>query len=184
MIYEVYERLDLGANTAVAVDEQLVLDHLQRERGRFKAESQSGAEIRVFLERGKTLQIGEILRSQCGHHIVVTGAEEAVMEAECADWEMFARACYHLGNRHVKLQIDGRRLRIVPDHVLGDMLIGLGLEVRETRAVFVPESGAYGAHRHGHSHSHAHDGHSHSHSHSHSQSHEREHSDDGEHRHG
>jgi len=151
-MYEVYERMDHVHD--IAIDDRLELDHLQREKGRFKAISQSGAEVRVFLDRGHTLQIGEILKSQCGQHITVIGAEEPVVTARCDDWEIFSRACYHLGNRHVKLQVGKKWLRITPDHVLEELLTGLGLSTQREVAVFLPESGAYSSSSHVHSHSH------------------------------
>ncbi|MEM1110489.1 MAG: urease accessory protein UreE [Pseudomonadota bacterium] len=146
---EVYERLPAGGGTA---DERVVLDHLQRERGRIKAQTESGRELRVFLERGKTLAVGELLRSECGQLIEVVAATEPVLQAEAADWQTFARACYHLGNRHVKVQIGECWLRITPDHVLSEMLAQLGLSTRELEAPFVPESGAYAGGAHGHHH--------------------------------
>ena len=108
-----------------------------------------GIETRLFLERGKPLQIGELLRSQCGKILKVNGAKELVITAFCEDWSLFSRACYHLGNRHVKLQIGERWLRITPDHVLEEMLQKLGLQTRHETSVFIPESGAY---NHGHHH--------------------------------
>lgn len=144
---EIYERLDIGGSGAA--DVRLVLDHEQRDKGRLRAMSAEGDEVRLFLERGKPLQIGEYLRSQCGRTVIVEGAVEPVVTALCDDWYLFSRACYHLGNRHVKMQIGARWLRIAPDHVLEELLQLLGLEVRRDRAVFIPESGAYG---HGHHH--------------------------------
>lgn len=141
---EIYERV--GHQTEDVVDVHLVLNHEQREKGRLRTISAEGEEVRLFLERGKPLQIGELLRSQCGRHVVVEGAYEPVITAMCDDWETFSRACYHLGNRHVKLQIGTQWLRILPDHVLEEMLVMLGMTIRQDNAVFVPESGAYGNH--------------------------------------
>ena len=157
---EIYERL--GTDSVRPIDATVRLTHEQRDRGRLKLTSTDGEEVRVFLERGKPLLVGEYLRSQCGRIVQVEGAVEAVMEASCNDWRTFARGCYHLGNRHVKLQVGERWLRITPDHVLEEMLELLGLTITHTEAVFVPESGAY-ASGHGHSHhSHSHHGHDHS----------------------
>ena len=148
---DIYERLPAGS--VEGVQERVVLDHLQRERGRIKATAESGAQLRIFLDRGKTLEVGEILRSQCGRHIEVVAASEKILCAETDDWQTFARACYHLGNRHVKIQVGERWLRITPDHVLAEMLEQLGLTVSEEEAPFVPESGAYsGGGHHGHHH--------------------------------
>ncbi|MBY6210237.1 urease accessory protein UreE [Microbulbifer agarilyticus] len=177
MKLDVYQRL--GIRTDVAVTEQVVLDHLQRDRGRLRATTLGGHEIRIFLERGKPLLVGEILQSECGKNIQVVGADEPVTTAYAADSQTFSRACYHLGNRHVKLQIasaDGERwLRITPDHVLEEMLGLLGLTLKSERAVFVPESGAYtGGHGHASSRSHSHD-HSHGHSNNADAAHEHHH---------
>lgn len=144
---DVYQRL--GVQTATSFDDVIVLTQEQRDKGRLKAEAKSGAEVRIFLERGKPLQVGELLQSDCGKQILIEGAQEEVTYAACDDWHTFARACYHLGNRHVKLQVGERWLQMTPDHVLEEMLEGLGLTVSRRRAVFVPESGAYS---HGHHH--------------------------------
>jgi urease accessory protein len=146
---DVYERLI--AAPADDIHDAVVLDHLQRERGRFRVNSARGEEVRVFLKRGQTLRIGEVLRTTCGKYLVVEGAEEDVLYAEATDWQTFSRACYHLGNRHTRVEIGERGMRIVNDHVLQAMLEDLGLTTRVERAVFVPEPGAY-AKGHGHHH--------------------------------
>jgi len=150
---EIYQRLP--ANSEQRIDAELILDHLQREKGRFRARSSGDEEVRVFLERGHTLAIGEVLRSNCGKHLLVTGALEPVITATTDDWLQFSKACYHLGNRHVKLQVGDRWLRITPDHVLEDMLTQLGLKTCYEQAQFVPEPGAYFSGKH-HSHDHHH----------------------------
>ena len=114
MFVEVYERLD----HAHYIDDQIVLDHDLREKGRFKIRSQNGVEVRVFLERGKALFIGECLKTECGKIIEIIGANEDVSDASCSDWQQFSKACYHLGNRHVKIQVLERCLRIKPDYYL------------------------------------------------------------------
>jgi len=153
--YTVHRRL--AARTVEVVHDVVVLDHLQREKGRLKVLTGAGDELRIFLERGKTLRVGEILQSDCGRNFRVEAASEPVLRAATDDWLLFARACYHLGNRHVKMQVGECWLRIAPDHVLGDMLAQLGLAIAEETAPFIPESGAYaGAHAHGHSHGHHH----------------------------
>ena len=145
---EIYERLE--HTHTIHPDARLVLDHLQREKGRLRAMSAEGHEIRIFLERGRPLQVGEYLRSRCGRTVLVEAAIEPVATASCDDWETFSRACYHLGNRHVKVQLGERWLRIAQDHVLEEMLQLLGLQVHRERAAFIPESGAYvhGDHHH------------------------------------
>ncbi len=144
---EINQRLGLAAiNT---LDGAITLTHDQREKGRLRIHTDSGEEVRLFLERGRPLAVGEILKSECGRHLQVRGAMEPVVTATCDDWHLFARACYHLGNRHVKIEVGERWLRIKPDHVLEAMLIQLGLMTQPEDAVFNPESGAYA---HGHHH--------------------------------
>ncbi|BBB26922.1 urease accessory protein UreE [Amphritea japonica] len=145
---EVYERL--GDHCHGVVFTTVVLSHEQRDRGRLKLTGENGEEVRLFLERGKPLLVGEYLKTTCGKYVQVEGAVEPVTYAECEDWHTFARACYHLGNRHVKLQVGVRWLVMQPDHVLEEMLELLGLTLTHKEAVFVPESGAYsnGGHHH------------------------------------
>ncbi len=141
-ILAVYKRL-AKSDATECFDEILVLDHLQREKGRIRACSVNGTEVRIFLDRGNTLSIGEILHSTSGHRIIVQGAKESVVTASTTDWQQFSRACYHLGNRHVKMQIGDRWLRILADQVLETMLLQLGVNLLPEQAVFVPEPGAY-----------------------------------------
>ena len=94
--------------------------------------------------------------SSCGKNFWVVAAKEEVLSAKSDDWLTFSRACYHLGNRHVKLQVGDRWLRILPDHVLEDMLIKLGMCTQLETAEFVPESGAYTQFSKGHVHAHDH----------------------------
>ena len=154
-VFEIYQRGgELSAiSPANTPPDRVVLDHLQRERGRLKVLAESGAELHIFLERGKTLALGEILVSDCGARIEVSGALESVVRGEADDWQVFARACYHLGNRHVKIQVGERWLHMTPDPVLEQMLIQLGVRVSHRQAVFVPEPGAYAeGGQHGHHH--------------------------------
>jgi urease accessory protein len=150
---EIHERL--GTDCNFQIDARVILTHEQRDRGRLRVFSTEGEELRLFLARGNPLLVGEYLRSQCGRHVLVEGAVEAVAQASTDDWQLFSRACYHLGNRHVKVQVGELCLRIQPDHVLEDMLRLLGMTVVHDQHVFVPETGAYGngsigGHSHGH----------------------------------
>lgn len=147
---DIYKRV--GQQADASPDMKVILTHSQRERGRMRVFSTDGHELCLFLKRGAPLEVGEYLRSECGRHILVEGAVEEVTVARCDDWATFVRACYHLGNRHVKVQIGDRCLRILPDHVLEDMLLQLGMKVEASMQVFIPESGAYsgGSHHHHH----------------------------------
>lgn len=149
-LFDIHKRLAPGP--VAEIHDEVVLDHLQRDRGRLKVEARSGAQLRIFLERGKALGVGEVLQSDCGRNFQVVAALETVIRARADDWLVFSRACYHLGNRHVKLQVGECWLRISPDHVLEQMLQQLGLRTEPEQAAFVPESGAYagGVHEHHH----------------------------------
>jgi urease accessory protein len=138
---EVYERL--GPHCEENIDSRVVLSHDQRDRGRLRTTTSAGDEVRIFLDRGTPLLVGEYLRTQCGKHLLIEGAFEDVVGASCANWNTFSRACFHLGNRHVKVQIAERSLYILPDHVLEEMLIMLGLTLHREQRIFIPEAGAY-----------------------------------------
>jgi urease accessory protein len=126
-----------------------------RIRSRQRVVLDDGTEAGVFLERGQVLRDGDLLGSEDGLIVRVRAAAEPVSEARCSDPLLLARACYHLGNRHVPLQIGNGLVRYPHDHVLDDMLIGLGLQPSLVQAPFDPEPGAYGGSAQSHSHAHA-----------------------------
>ncbi|TVP81663.1 urease accessory protein UreE [Thioalkalivibrio sp.] len=128
-----------------------------RQKSRFRALLTDGTEVGVMLERGQVLRDGECLCAAAGDVVVrVQAAPEPVSEAHSADALLLLRAGYHLGNRHVPLQLGHGWLRYLHDHVLDEMLRGLGLTVGFKQAPFEPESGAYAAGGHAHSHAHGH----------------------------
>ena len=130
----------------------------QRVKSRQKVILDNGEYAGLFLARGTVLQQGIRLQAETGEVIVVKAAEESVSTVYIDDTVMMARACYHLGNRHVPLQINTEFVRYQHDHVLDDMINGLKLSVVVEQAAFEPEAGAYGQHSHsskdGHSHEH------------------------------
>ena len=128
---------------------ELVLPFDLRIRSRLRTRLVSGEEAVLKTERGAVLRGGDCLRAEDGRVVRVAAAPEKVMHATCADQFELTRAAYHLGNRHVPVEIGDGYLRIAADHVLGDMLLGLDAKVRELEAPFEPESGAYGG-GHGH----------------------------------
>jgi urease accessory protein len=128
---------------------ELVLPFDLRIRSRLRTQLASGEEAVLRTERGAVLRGGEFLKSEDGRVVRVAAAPEKVMHVVCADPLELTRAAYHLGNRHVAVEIGDGYLRIAADHVLGDMLLGLGAYVEELLAPFEPESGAYGG-GHGH----------------------------------
>ena len=148
-----------------APDAHLVLPFEMRSRSRFRARLVGGEEVGVILARGQILRGGDQLLAPDGRVIEIDAAPETVSTLRTADVRSLARAAYHLGNRHVALQIGAGWLRYCHDHVLDEMLHGLGLAVTVEQASFEPEAGAYhaggeGGHSHG-----EHNAHPHSHDH-------------------
>ncbi len=139
--------------------ESLTLSFELRCKTRLRTRLDSGEEAGLFLERGLILRGGDKLLGNDGRVVDVRPAPEAVMEARADDPVLLAKAAYHLGNRHVPVQVGVDEtsgfLRFGRDHVLGEMVRGLGLAVGEIEAPFEPESGAYGGHG-GHAHPHGH----------------------------
>lgn len=147
-----------AAPQAVAT-ERLELAFETRCKSRLRTQLVSGEDCGLFLERGTVLRGGDKLMANDGRAVEVLAAPEKLMEAAIDATEgdplLLAKAAYHLGNRHVAVELQPGRLRFAADHVLGEMLRGLGLKLVEIEAPFEPESGAYGAHGaqggHGHS---------------------------------
>ena len=147
--------LNLSSNHPGPADTTLTLPFEARQKSRLRARLDNGEEAALFLERGQILRHGDRLQGQDGLVVEVHAAPEAVSTAQCVDGTLLARACYHLGNRHVALQVGPGWVRYRHDHVLDDMLRQLGLEVQYELAPFEPEAGAYTAgHGHGHAHHH------------------------------
>ena len=126
----------------------------QRSRSRLRVTLDDGRPVGILLPRGTTLRNGDGLESEDGFQVRVRAARETLSRVEDDDLLLLARACYHLGNRHVPVQIEHGRLSYLHDHVLDDMVRGLGLAVRVEQAAFDPETGAYGGHGHGGDHTH------------------------------
>lgn len=143
--------LEAFAAAGTEADEQLLLPFDTRCKSRLRTRLASGEECGLFLPRGGVLRGGARLLGNDGRVVEVVAAPELLLEALSDDPLQLARAAYHLGNRHVAVQILPGRLRCARDHVLGEMLMGLGLPVAEVEAPFEPEAGAYGGHgAHGH----------------------------------
>ena len=139
--------------------ERLTLSFELRCKTRLRTQLDSGEEAGLFLERGIILRAGDKLLGKDGRIVEVAAAPEKVIEARSDDPLLLARAAYHLGNRHVPVQVATGLLRFGQDHVLAEMVRGQGLTITETEAPFEPESGAYGNHGgHAHPHDHSADG--------------------------
>ena len=109
----------------------------------------NGDQAALIVERGRALRGGERVTIADGREVEIVSAEESLLEAVSSDPLLIAKAAYHLGNRHVAVQLMPDRLRFLTDHVLADMVAGLGLKVNTLIAPFEPEGGAYG-HQHAH----------------------------------
>ncbi len=140
---------------------QVELDWDLRQRSRFEATDSLGRSLGVFLPRGTTARGGDVLVAEDGSLVRMLAAPQPVMvvRACAAHGTPFdlLRAAYHLGNRHVALELNPDHLKLEPDPVLADMLRQQHLIVSEALAAFEPEGGAYGQDGHGHGHGHGQD---------------------------
>jgi urease accessory protein len=131
-----------------------------RQKSRFEAQDSTGRRLGLFLPRGSVLRGDDVLVAEDGSLIRVIAAPQAVLRVTaCAQHGTprdLPRAAYHLGNRHVALEVQPDHLQLEPDPVLADMLRAMHLIVRELQAPFEPEGGAYAAAHHGHEHGHDH----------------------------
>jgi urease accessory protein len=156
----------------------VVLDWDTRQKSRFDTEDSQGRTLGVFLQRGSVVRGGDVLVAEDGSLIKVIATPQPVLVVRtCPEHGTpldLLRAAYHLGNRHVQLEVQPDHLHLEPDHVLADMLRHMHLIVAEELAPFEPEGGAYaagGGHaHHGHGHGHEHE-HEHAHGHSHDDGH-------------
>lgn len=144
------------------------LDWDIRQKSRFDATDSAGRQIGVFLPRGTAVRGSDVLVAEDGSLIKVIAAPQAVLKiTHCPEHGSpydLIRAAYHLGNRHVPIELKPDHLKIEPDHVLADMLRAMHLIVNAVAEAFEPENGAYATgghahtgHDHGHSHAHGHD---------------------------
>jgi urease accessory protein len=157
------------------------LDWDVRQKSRFDATDSQGRALGVFLPRGTSVRGGDVLVAEDGSLIAVRAAPQALLRVtHCSRHGTpfdLLRAAYHLGNRHVPLELKPDFIQLEPDHVLADLLRAQHLIVTEVTEAFEPESGAYapaaghGHAHHDHGHDHGHDrahGHDHDHGHGHS----------------
>jgi urease accessory protein len=131
---------------------RLSLPFEMRSRSRYRAVLASGEAVGVVLPRGTVLRGGDRVRASDGRIVEIVAQRETLVEARCHGARELARVAYHLGNRHVAVEIGDGWLRLQPDHVLEAMVRGLGAEVSSVEAPFEPEAGAYA---HGHQHGYA-----------------------------
>jgi urease accessory protein len=133
----------------------VTLDYDRRHRRRLRLSTDSGAELLLDLPKAVPLAEGDGLQTEEGAWIAVHAAAEPLLEVTCEDAHRLLRLGWHIGNRHVPAELRRAAIRIRPDHVIADMVRGLGGQVRAIEAPFQPESGAYAGHG-GHPPEHAH----------------------------
>jgi urease accessory protein len=134
-------------NETSAVD-SIALDAHERHRRRIVLTTESGTKFLLDLPQATALRDGDGLLLDDGAMVRVAGRPEALLEITAANASELARLAWHIGNRHIDVQIAGDRLRIRRDHVIEDMLRGLGARITPIEAAFEPEGGAYAYHRH------------------------------------
>ena len=144
------------------------LDYDARTRRRMTLTAVGGLALLLDLAKPTVLRAGDGVRLDDGRIVAVEAAPERLLEITCADERALARVAWHLGNRHLPTEIDARTIYIREDHVIADMVVGLGATVRNVERPFNPEGGAYGrgaVHGHAHHHDHAHRDEHHRHAH-------------------
>ncbi|MBI4797800.1 MAG: urease accessory protein UreE [Desulfarculus sp.] len=142
----------LAATDEATPQATLCLTWEERQHSRQRVLLEDSRPAALLLPRGTRLRDGDRLASAQGQVVRVQAALEDLSLAPCADGLQLARACYHLGNRHAAVQIIAQGVMYQRDHVLDEMLRGLGLEPQAISAAFEPEAGAYHGHGGGHQH--------------------------------
>jgi len=132
---------------------RLILPFELRQKSRLLSKLDTGEEVGLVLDRGVFMRGGDCLLASDGRVIEVVAADEQVSVVTASDPWQLARAAYHLGNRHVSLQVGSGWLRYLHDHVLDDMVRGLGFQVSIHQVPFEPEGGAYSHSGNAHHHS-------------------------------
>ncbi len=165
-----------GLNARITVD-TITLDRAQRHKRRLAMTTDRGHEFLLDLPEAAYLADGDALELENGGLIKVRAANEPLLEIHAKDPAALARIAWHIGNRHTPAEVTATAIYIQPDHVLEEMVIGLGAHAHHVKRPFDPEGGAYGgkgplepghhhhAHDHGGQHHHGHDHHDHSHDH-------------------
>jgi urease accessory protein len=136
------------------------LDYDKRTRRRISLTGSAGLSFLLDLDKAPVLRAGDGLRLEDGRMVRVEAAPEKLLEIACTDERALARIAWHLGNRHLATELGDRTIYIREDHVIADMVVGLGAAVRPVERPFNPEGGAYG---HGAVQGHSHGGHGHHH---------------------
>lgn len=172
-------KTDIGARQPA---DSITLDRASRYRRRVVMTTDRGREFLLDLPEATYLADGDAVVLEDGNLITIVAAPEPLLEVHAHDALELARIAWHIGNRHTPAEITPGAIYIQPDHVLEDMVIGLGAHVHNVMRPFEPEGGAYGGkgpvQKGHHHHSHHHHSHDHHHDHGHGHSHSHHHHDD------
>lgn len=160
------------------VVDTVILDYAQRSAGPVTVASVKGGQVEIDIHGGMRLRTDDLLMLEDGTLVEVVAAAEPLIEARAADVAVLARLAWHLGDRHVPVQLLPNRIRARRDDAVEALLAALGANTALIDAPFEPEGGAYApapAHDHGDEHDHAQCGHDHSHDHKHDHTHDHGH---------
>jgi urease accessory protein len=150
----------IGHRDATGAADCVVLDHHGRHRRRMTLTARGGLAFLLDLPGAIQLRDGDAIVLEDGRFVVVEAAPESLLEITASSAPELMRIAWHLGNRHTPVEMRGDRIRILNDHVLAEMVRGLGGRVHTLHAPFTPEGGAYGTagaqYDHGHDHGHNH----------------------------
>jgi urease accessory protein len=147
----IYRRAGLWPKERIAG--VLTLDFEARHRRRICLTTDQGEDVLLNLPKAIAMTDGDGLQLEDRRWLEVRAAAELVVEVTHRDPDQLVRLAWHLGNRHLPTEIRNLALRIRPDHVIEDMLLGFGANLVEVRAPFQPEGGAYSSYSHPHNHS-------------------------------
>ena len=151
--------LSTGTWDATRAVDIILLEFDLRHRRRLMLHTEAGAELLLDLPRTARLQDGDGLVLENGNIICVHAKPEPLLEIHAHDPGALVRIAWHLGNRHLPVQLMSNRIRIRPDHVIAEMVQGLGGDINSVQAAFEPEAGAYTADHSSHHHEHDHHAH-------------------------
>lgn len=141
-------------STSNTIDETITLTLEQRVKSRLKAQLDNGEDVGIFMRRGDVLEHDDLIETEDNFVVKVVAATELLSSIYTDNPLLLSRACYHLGNRHVELQITQNSVHYRHDHVLDEMVQSFGLSVILEQLPFCPEKGAYTSHSNHHEHQH------------------------------
>jgi urease accessory protein len=130
-------------NTVSNTTLSLTLTFELRQKARLKTQLDNGQDVGLFLPRGIILRSGDMVQAETGETVRIIAADEAVSTLKSDDPLLLSRCCYHLGNRHVPIEIQTTFTRYLQDHVLDKMVVAFGVDLSHELVPFEPESGAY-----------------------------------------